>query len=350
VDVVYLDNRGRSVKSAIQEALDGSTHASLAVAYVTDGGVRTLQPGIEDVAGRGGRVRLLAGLDDFLTDVAAVEQVSRMPGTECRVFLPKGAGEGGRFHPKLYVFEGERESSVIIGSANLSAAGLETNHEASLWLRSEPGDPMIGAVGEGFGLLWNSPRAVPLSESLRQDYDVAKKVRDSSLAEVVQIDEYRQWTAALRANVARALVRPGSRRWLMITSPTNFEICLRLGRWGDERYERIVHVQPGDGIVFYVTGESTLGALAVSVGQVRFSQEKPWPDRSYPYQMDLQFLAVSDPRPSIRPLIGDLDLFRGKERNWGQVLQTTLKELSERDFGLLNNALRLVATAPPVGA
>jgi phosphatidylserine/phosphatidylglycerophosphate/cardiolipin synthase-like enzyme len=190
------------------------------VAFATDEGVRALQPGIEAVAGRGGGVRLLAGLADFLTDVSAIERASRTPGTECRVFIPKGAGEGGRFHPKLYVFEGERESIVIVGSANLSQAGLETNHEASLWLRSEPVDPRIGALGDGFQLLGDSPRAVPLSEQVRRDYEAARQARERALAEVVQLEEYRRFTAALRANVARALVRPGSRRRLIVTSPT----------------------------------------------------------------------------------------------------------------------------------
>jgi hypothetical protein len=125
----------------------------------------------------------------------------------------------------------------------------------------------------------------------------------------------------------------------MITSPANFEICLGLGRWGDERWSRIAQIQPGDGIVFYITDEYALGGLAVAVGPARFSKERPWPDRPYPYQMDIQFLSVADPRPSIRPLISGLDLFGRSERGWGQRLQTTLRELSERDFGMLTAGL-----------
>lgn len=339
MDVIYLDNRGRSVQSAIEEALAGADRASLAVAYATDGGIRALEPGIAEVGSRGGLIRIVAGLDDFLTDVRAIERVSRSPGTECRVFLPKGAGEGGRFHPKLYVFHGQQEESVIVGSANLTTQGLETNHEASLWLRGEPDDRVIRSVEDSFSLLWNSPRSVPLTEHVRRDYEEVKRTRDEALADVIHLDHYRRWIAALRANIARALIRPSSRRWLMITSPTNFAICLRLGRWGDERYERIAQVQPGDGIVFYITGEHALGAIAVSVGPARLSQERPWPDRPYPYQMDIQFLAVADPRSSIRHLIRELDLFGRSELGWGQRLQTTLRPISERDFGILAQAV-----------
>jgi hypothetical protein len=176
-----------------------------------------------------------------------------------------------------------------------------------------------------------------------------KRARDRAMAEVVKLDDYRRWTAALRANVARALARPGSRRWLMITSPANFEICLRLGRWGDERYGRIAQVQPGDGIVFYITGQLALGGLAVAVGPARSSQERPWPDRAYPYQMDIQFLTVADPRPSIRPLIPELDVFAGSPANWGRYLQTTLRELSQRDFGILHGAVVAMIDRHSVG-
>jgi HKD family nuclease len=343
MEVVYLDNRGKSVGSAIEESAQDASRISAAVAYATEGGIRRLEQGIAEVAGRGGSTRLLTGLDDLLTDTGAVDRVSGLPGTECKVFLPKGAGEGGRFHPKLYVFEGERETSVIVGSANLTGDGLQRNHEASLWLRGEPVHPVFRQVSDSFGLLWASPRAVPLTQQLRRRYEAARRAREAALSQIVELDEYRQLTRSLRANVARTLIRPG-RRWLMITSPTNFGICLALSRWGDERWARIAEVQPGDGIVFYITGEHTLGALAVSVGPARPSVERPWPDRPYPYQMDIEFLTVADPRPSIRPLIQQLDLFEGGERNWGQRLQTTLKEIGERDFGILGAALGGVAS------
>jgi HKD family nuclease len=345
MDIVYLDNRGKSVGSAIGQAIEAATRVSVAVAYASEGGMEGLEEGIAAVGGRGGRTQLLTGLDDFLTDVRAVERMSGLPGTECKVFLPKGAGGGGRFHPKLYVFEGDREASVIIGSANLTRAGLERNHESSMWLRGDPRDPLLGQVRDSFSLLWESPRAVRLSDQLKRDYDDVKRARETSLAQVVELEEYRRLTHSLRRHVAQALIRPGSRRWLMITSPTNFEICLRLSRWGDERWPRIAQVQPGDGIAFYVTGEHTLGAIAVAVGSARPSVERPWPDRAYPYQMDIEFLAVAAPRPSIRPLIPDLDLLRGSDRNWGRRLQATLRQISEHDYALLAEAVGVTAEA-----
>ena len=36
------------------------------------------------------------------------------------------------FHPKVYVFEGARSTTAIVGSANLTAGGLSQNHEISL--------------------------------------------------------------------------------------------------------------------------------------------------------------------------------------------------------------------------
>jgi len=77
--------------------------------------------------------------------------------------------------------------------------------------------------------------------------------------------------------------------------------------------------------------------LAIATGPVRQSRE-PWPDRAYPYQMDVEFLSVPELAPSIRPPIGELDLFGRTEQGWGRRLQTTLRELSEHDFGILSRA------------
>src|SRR5207248_2194203 len=125
-------------------------------------GVRALEDGLTNLAERGGEARLLAGLDDFITDLRAAERFAELPRAEFKVFLPTSVGDRARFHPKLYVFEGRDESSVIVGSANLTGAGLETNYEASLWLRAQPDDPLLKAVGDSFQLLWDSPRAVSL--------------------------------------------------------------------------------------------------------------------------------------------------------------------------------------------
>jgi hypothetical protein len=193
-----------------------------------------------------------------------------------------------------------------------------------------------------------SSRLKPVSPAFGKAYDDAKRARETSLAQVVELEEYRRLTHSLRRHVAQALIKPGSRRWLMITSPANFDICLRLSRWGDERWPRIAQVQRGDGIAFYVTGEHTLGAIAVAVGSARPSVERPWPDRAYPYQMDIEFLAVAAPRPSIRPLISDLELFRGSKRNWGRQLQATLRPISEHDYALLAEAVGVTAEADQI--
>jgi HKD family nuclease len=339
METVFLDNRSRAFESAIRESLDAADRADIAVAYSTPEGVDRLSDGLAHLGERGGRARLLTGLDDFITDLDGVDRFSSLPGTECRVFLPTAVGDRARFHPKLYVFEGSEESNVIVGSANLTGAGLETNHEAGLWLRASPDEPLLKAVGDSFRFLWESPRAVLLTDPLRREYERARSARREAIAEVTELEAYRRWRDTVRGSVARSLTRPGSRKWLMITSPRNLAICLAMNRWGDERWERIAQVQPGDGIVFYITGEYTLGAMAIAVGPARLSHERPWPDRPYPYQMDIQFLTVADPRPSIRPFIRELDLFGHTEAGWGQRLQTTLRALSDADFRVLSTAM-----------
>lgn len=339
VELALLDNRGRSVESAIEESLRDAQRLAAAVAYSTPDGLSVFEEATGSLGRRGGSARFLTGLDDLVTDLRGLQRVAELPGAECRVFLPRFSDDGARFHPKLYIFEGRNEANLIVGSANLTGAGLATNYEAAVWLRGAPGDPLIGAAWESFGLLWDNPRAVPLTEHVRESYERARRRLDGALRAAAADRDYQQAMAGLRAQLTRSLMRPDSRRWLMITSPGNFDICLRLGRWGDQRYDRISRVKPGDGIVFYITRTHELGGLAVALTEARTSQERPWPDRDYPYQMDVEFIAVPDPRPSLRPLIPQLELFEGTTEGWGQRLQTTLRPLTERDFGLLSRSL-----------
>jgi PLD-like domain len=168
VEAFYLDNRSKSVKTAALEALETADRADIAVAYSSPEGVRALEDGLTNLAERGGEARLLAGLDDFITDLRAAERFAELPRAEVKVFLPTSVGDRARFHPKLYVFEGRDESSVIVGSANLTGAGLETNYEAdatsgegtdprhhdnvSLRRAMELGKPLIWFIGQAAGV------------------------------------------------------------------------------------------------------------------------------------------------------------------------------------------------------
>ena len=100
---------------------------SVAVAYASVSGVRQFY----DLVRRkhpSANFRWLLGLDDFITQPGAIAFCDAVPHSELRIF--SAASGRSRFHPKLYFFEDGRASSLIVGSANLTAAALGSNCEA----------------------------------------------------------------------------------------------------------------------------------------------------------------------------------------------------------------------------
>lgn len=119
----------------------------------------------------------LFGLDNFITHPDAIKRVMKMQGAQVRVV----SGERGVwiFHPKLYWFSnGDSTSSLVMGSANLTAGGLGGNVEAVTLLKV--GSEVDSAALDGlWRAAWKSGRKITERklEEYRQDFESARKAR-----------------------------------------------------------------------------------------------------------------------------------------------------------------------------
>jgi HKD family nuclease len=72
---------------------------------------------------------IVVGVNEKVTSKEALEEIIKIENTNSYVFY---ANNNSIFHPKIYLFEGNQKSILIIGSSNLTGRGLFTNIEASL--------------------------------------------------------------------------------------------------------------------------------------------------------------------------------------------------------------------------
>ncbi|KAF2518254.1 hypothetical protein E0W68_09525 [Flavobacterium salilacus subsp. salilacus] len=79
---------------------------------------------------------LIIGIDQQGTPKEALEEVYNI-GINSYIFYQS---EKVIFHPKIYLFEGSDKTSLIVGSSNLTAAGLFKNVESSLLVEFENDD------------------------------------------------------------------------------------------------------------------------------------------------------------------------------------------------------------------
>lgn len=72
---------------------------------------------------------IVVGVNEKVTSKEALEEILTIENVKSYVFY---ANNNSIFHPKIYLFEGNDKSILIIGSSNLTGRGLFTNIEASL--------------------------------------------------------------------------------------------------------------------------------------------------------------------------------------------------------------------------
>ncbi|OGL40093.1 MAG: hypothetical protein A2043_02620 [Candidatus Schekmanbacteria bacterium GWA2_38_9] len=87
-----------------------------------------LREGMIAAADAGASVSLTVGIDLRGTSREVLEELYRWG---CDVFVYHNPIQRATFHPKIYLFERELDSTLFVGSNNLTDGGLYTNYEAA---------------------------------------------------------------------------------------------------------------------------------------------------------------------------------------------------------------------------
>lgn len=179
------DGPARPLLPALADLIDtGAIEAAdLVVAFVMVSGLRLLQPQLDAVLDRGGRVRLLT--TDYLgvTEKAALEILLarvREYGERFEVRVHRSGALS--FHPKAYLLAGTwAEGAAFVGSANASASGLRDGFEWTLETRDLAA---LSQMREAFEGLWIAPQAQVLTQALIDDYEQAERTPGADVVAV----------------------------------------------------------------------------------------------------------------------------------------------------------------------
>ncbi|MBU2940819.1 phospholipase D family protein [Lacinutrix sp. C3R15] len=97
-------------------------------AFASEAGVVGLSECIASGAEFYKTLNLIVGIDQEGTSKKALKEINDL-GINSYIFYQK---ESPIFHPKIYLFEGENDTTIIVGSSNLTARGFFGNVESSL--------------------------------------------------------------------------------------------------------------------------------------------------------------------------------------------------------------------------
>ena len=120
------ENTGNHICSAIKDS--AFTKITIFVAFMRKPGLTYLKPFIEKAISEGREITFYVGIDECITSKEALELLLSL-NIETYIF----SSERYIYHPKVYLFEGER-NRIITGSSNLTKSGLFYNVESSILL------------------------------------------------------------------------------------------------------------------------------------------------------------------------------------------------------------------------
>ena len=164
------NNVGSGHREAVRQVLDGATQASIAVAFLRDGGAKLLAGLIEERLGQGLNAEMFIGTDFYITEPKALALLlslgNRFDGLE--ILLAKRGS--ATFHPKAYVGRNDGRVRCLVGSANLTGGAMGGNEELSILVDVDPDDPLSTQLTATFGDYRRSDRFQPLDVLLLEQY------------------------------------------------------------------------------------------------------------------------------------------------------------------------------------
>ena len=106
-------------------------------AFASEAGIVGLSECIASGAEFYKTLNLIVGIDQEGTSKKALKEINDL-GINSYIFYQK---ESPIFHPKIYLFEGENDTTLIVGSSNLTARGFFGNVESSLMVEFKNDNP-----------------------------------------------------------------------------------------------------------------------------------------------------------------------------------------------------------------
>lgn len=291
-DIEVLGGGGeRTLGTALARDLEHARSLAIAVAFAKQSALRYVD--LAEFCDEGRELRLVAGTDFALTELGLLTRLGAYPTAQCRVFHTLATNRV--FHPKLYVLDDGDARIAYVGSANLTGGGLASNFESVVRMIGPRDHPAMAGSTAMFEAYFASEFASPLTPEFERRYQELRRAHARAEAERWRLPEAMQARMEDRLALAEYRAEVADRRWLLVTTPSNFEVCLRHRVWGRQQESEILGYRPGDLFFFHVAQESKIRALGMFVDGP-FKDETPlWPDGAggvFPWRIHFEVLGV----------------------------------------------------------
>lgn len=166
-DVMTGDReRNRYLYYQLKRSIANAGQIDIVVAFLMESGVRLLLADLKKALDRGVKIRLLTGNYLGITQPWALYLIKGELGN--RVDLRFYNEKHRSFHPKAYIFHGEKESEIYIGSSNISNSALTSGIEWNYRFGSRTDEKNFSLFYETFEELFEHHSVVIDDEELKR--------------------------------------------------------------------------------------------------------------------------------------------------------------------------------------
>lgn len=152
--LVNDSKRQKKILTSLEEEMKTCEAFDFSVAFINNEGIASIKLSLDYLALYNIKGRILTTNYLNFTQPSALRELLCFPNIEVRAYTKGG------FHPKGYIFKQSNYSSIIIGSANLTASALTQNQEWSIKLLSCLDGQIVYTVQEEFENVWNQAEVV----------------------------------------------------------------------------------------------------------------------------------------------------------------------------------------------
>jgi len=159
--IIFFDNKTITALEAILQLTEKAERIDAAMAFLSAGGWRRLRDALTAFVERGGKLRVVLRRDRWRTSLSAVSALRALPNTQVRFHLDPN------FHAKRINFHYGKKLAVLLGSANLTVGGLETNPEDGVILELDAASVEGRRASRAFETWWRESTPVTEAELQR---------------------------------------------------------------------------------------------------------------------------------------------------------------------------------------